>query len=195
MTILIAEDNVAQRRLLQSLLLGSMLALGFVGGSAQTKGGESFTFEQKRAGHIAKVVFITRLFDPARHRITKHKGCPLIDGRVPYGTDCTLPHSEIAAIWFYFDRRKIKVPKKLYADCFFPPFAQKYVADGSIKNYFALRIGDDLQSAFAFMSGGDTAGSYQVVWVLRQDGRHARFSGACPDCGFIDFNSGFFYEH
>ena len=57
---------------------------------------------------------------------------------------------------------------------------------------FAVRIGDDLKSVFIFMYGGDAAGSYQVLWVLRPDGKHSRFSGACADCGFIDFQSGFF---
>jgi len=42
------------------------------------------------------------------------------------------------------------------------------------------------------MSGGDAAGHYEVIWVLRRDGRHTRFSGACGDCGFLDFRSGFF---
>ena len=175
--------------------LGSLLLLTTLHGAAQAKNDESFTFERKRAGHTVKVVFTTRPFEPSRHRITKRKGCPLIDGRMPYGTDCGLPNSEIAAIKFYFDGREVRVPKRLYADCFSPLFSQKYIADGTIKNYFALRIGDDLQSAFVFMSGGDAAGSYQVLWVLRRDGHHARFSGACPDCQFIDFNSGFFYEH
>ena len=54
---------------------------------------------------------------------------------------------------------------------------------------------DDYKSVFIFMDGGDGSGNYQVLWVLRLDGKHSRFSGACSDCGFIDFYSGFFQDH
>src|SRR5205085_7956636 len=121
--------------------------------------------------------------------------CKLIDGREPLGTDCGIPRTEITEIKLYFDGIEIKVPRRLYSDCFEPPFSQKAIDEKYINKYFAIRIGDDLQSAFAFMSGGDGAGSYQVVWVFKKDGRHARFSGSCPDCGFIDFQSGFFEDH
>lgn len=61
-----------------------------------------------------------------------------------------------------------------------------------ISKFFAMRIGDDLQSVFIFMAGGDAAGSYEVLWVIRTDGKHSRFSGKGTGKPFFNFDSGFF---
>ena len=153
--------------------------------------GKSFQFVSKKGGHEARVVFSTRPFDRSAHRITKQKGCPRIDGRAALGTDCSMPRFEIASIDFSFDGKSVPVLKSLYQDCYEPPFKNKS-EQADIPGYFSVRIGDDLKSVFIFMHGGDAAGSYQVLWVLKPDGKHSRFSGACADCGFIDFQSGFF---
>jgi hypothetical protein len=75
------------------------------------------------------------------------------------------------------------IPKRLFGDCFQPSLG---------KDYFALRLSDDYQTVFVFMAGGDAAGSYNVIWVIPKSGEPTRFSGSCGDCGFIDFQSGFF---
>jgi len=97
-----------------------------------------------------------------------------------------MPVVEIASMRFYFDGKEVPVTKHLFTDCYNPDLAD-YPAEN-----FAIRFSDDMQGVFVFMSGSDGAGSYQVIWTLRKDGRHSRFSGACGDCGFIDFRSGFF---
>jgi hypothetical protein len=173
-----------------SLIVVSLLFASLVDVSAGPAG-KSFQFVSKNGGHEARVVFTTRPFDGSAHRITKQKGCPRIDGRAPLGTDCSMPRFEIASIDFSFDGKSVPVLKSLYQDCYEPPFKNKS-GGADIPGYFAVRIGDDLKSVFIFMYGGDAAGSYQVLWVLRPDGKHSRFSGACADCGFIDFQSGFF---
>ena len=70
------------------------------------------------------------------------------------------------------------------SDCYEPSFESNAS--------FAAKFADNLEGVFVFMNGSDAAGSYQVLWVFRRDARHSRFSGACSDCGFIDFSSGFF---
>lgn len=42
-------------------------------------------------------------------------------------------------------------------------------------------MGDDVRSAFVFMQGADAAGTYEVIWVFRQDGRHSRMTFTTGD--------------
>ena len=158
----------------------------------------TFQFVTKKGKHTAKITFTTKSFNRSEHRIDQTGKCLRIDGREPLGTDCNVPSVEIESLRLTFDGKEIGVPKRLYADCYQPPFFNRVgsvMNEQEMKNYFAVRISDDLQSVFVFMSGGDAAGSYQIIWVLRKDGRHTRFSGACSDCGFIDFQSGFFHSN
>lgn len=172
---------------MRRLILLSALLLSATAGEAQRKNVGTFQVVQKKSGHTAKVVFHTRVFRGAGHRIAyDQKLVARIDGRAPLGTDGNLPAVEIASLRFFLDGKEIHVPRSLYSDCYEPLFGEDYPP---------IRFSDDLQSVFVFMGGSDAAGSYQVIWVLRKDGRHTRFSGACPDCGFLDFDSGFFAHH
>jgi hypothetical protein len=162
----------------------SLLLLSATTLVAQRNNVGTFQFVQKKNGHTARVVFHSKVFHPAGHRVSYDRTLVTrIDGRVPLGRDGDLPTVEIKSISFYFDGKEVAVSSGLFFDCYDPSFGEDYPP---------IRFGDDFQSVFVFMSGGDAAGSYQVIWVLRKDGRHTRFSGACVDCGFIDFDSGFF---
>jgi hypothetical protein len=152
-------------------------------------------FRASRAGHTAKVVFKVSTFEPSSHKIEGLNPCNdfravRIDGRQPLGAGiCHLPGREIRSMKIYFDKDEIEIPNELYSDCYEPTFPR---LDSRIEDYLAVRIGDDMKSIFVFMNGGDGASHYQVLWVLRPDGKHSRFStGACPDCSFINFDSGF----
>lgn len=151
---------------------------------------ETFAFDARGGGHTAKVVFTVRPFDASKHRVGLDRARQLytIDGRVALGTDDGKPNSEFASLKFYFDGAEVPVPRRLYADCYNPPSLDRT----GIESRLAVRFGDDGRSVFVFMCGGDAAGHYDVVWVLRADGRHSRFAGGCGDCGFIDFHTGFF---
>jgi hypothetical protein len=109
-----------------------------------------------------------------------------IDGRPPLGTDGGIPQIEIESVRFFIDGKEVPVPKDLYSDCYEPNFESNAS--------FAMKFADNLKGVFVFMGGSDAAGSYQVLWVLRRDARHSRFSAACSDCEFIDFRSGFFRQ-
>jgi hypothetical protein len=139
----------------------------------------TFRFEDKREGHTSRLVFGTGAFEPSRHRITFGKPSdPMylkVDGRGAFGVDGNTPRTEIKSVEFYFDGRRVAVPRGLYSDCFNPNFGA---------DYFAVKNGDDSASVLVFMAGGDAAGSYQVIWVLRKDGRHSRFTNPCSDCDY-----------
>ena len=141
----------------------------------------TFRFEDRREGHTSRLVFRTGAFEPSKHRITFGKPSdPLylkVDGRGAFGVDGNTPRTEIKSFEFYFDGRRVAVPRRLYSDCFNPSFG---------KDYFAVKNGDDGASLLVFMAGSDAAGSYQVLWVLRKDGRHSRFTNPCSDCGYQD---------
>jgi hypothetical protein len=66
---------------------------------------------------------------------------------------------------FYLDGKEIRIPSRLYADCFEPNFGNDYVT---------LKFGRGFQSVIISMSGSDGAGGYQVIWTLRKNGQHRR---------------------
>jgi hypothetical protein len=142
----------------------------------------TFRFSEEKSGYRARLVFRTGAFDRTKHRITHGKRADStvleVDGRMALGVDDDAPRTEIRAVEFYFRGKKVAVPKRLYADCFEPSFG---------KSYFAIKAGDDGESLLVFMAGGDAAGGYQVIWVLRKDGRHSRFSTPCSDCDYTGF--------
>ncbi|PYS84161.1 MAG: hypothetical protein DMF67_06565 [Acidobacteria bacterium] len=135
---------------------------------SQPKRVGTFRFVQRKGKHVAEVMFETRKFEPKKHWITRNADClVMVDGRVPLGTDCSMPVVEIASMRFYFDGKEVPVTKHLFTDCYNPDLAD-YPAEN-----FAIRFSDDMQGVFVFMSGSDGAGSYQVIWTLRKDGRHS----------------------
>ena len=136
------------------------------GVSAQSKGTETFRFEKKAGPHVARVVVRTKRFTRAGHRSTRVvRGQTMIDGRPAIGTDGNIPGVEIASMRFYFDGKEIKVPRRLYADCFDPHFGDEYVT---------LEFEREFRGVVITMSGSDGAGGYQAIWRLSEDGRHRR---------------------
>jgi hypothetical protein len=138
-------------------------------------------FETEKNGHTARLAIRTRPFRKEAHKIEVKGGGFLVDGQVAVGTDGGIPKIEIESMRLAFDGRTVTIADALFHDIFEPRFKE-----GS----FAVRFGDDLASLFVFMAGGDGAGSYQVLWVFRLDGRHSRFSQPCSDCRFLDFEGG-----
>ena len=153
---------------------------------SQAKKGGTFRFTEKKGNHAARLVFSTGAFERSKHKITYGKRLDLtvleVDGRMALGVDGDVPRVEIRSIDFIFDGKKVGVPRKLYADLYEPNLD---------KNNLATKIGDDESSLLVFMAGSDAAGGYQVIWVLRKDGRHSRFSTPCSDCDYTGFLSFF----
>jgi len=171
---------------MKKLMLLTILLVITTTASAQLRKPVTFRFIEKRGGHTARLIFRTRDFNRPKHRITHSKRLDLtvleVDGRMALGVDGNVPRTEIQSIEFYFDGKRVAVPQSLYADCFEPNFDKKN---------FATKAGDDGNSLLVFMAGGDGAGGYQVMWVLRKDGRHSKFSTPCSDCDYTGFMSFF----
>ncbi|HYX72205.1 MAG TPA: hypothetical protein VE732_05500 [Nitrososphaera sp.] len=170
---------------MNKILLLTILLLIQASVYAQSKKISTFQFTEKRGNHTALLVFRTGAFERSKHKITYGKQLDLtvleVDGRMALGVDGNIPRVEIQSLDFYFDGKKIVVPKRLYSDLYEPNLE---------KGNFAIKLGDDGNSLLAFMAGSDAAGGYQVIWVLRKDGRHSRFSTPCSDCdyrGFLSF--------
>ena len=145
-------------------------------------------FTEKKGIHDVRLLFTSRRFKPSRHRIVRRNGCVVIDGQSPIGTDCGLPKVEIASMRLFLDGKRIPIPRRLYSDCYSPPFFKDYQARGIMNKYLAIKFGDDMKSVFVFLAAGDGAGVYDVIWVLRKDGNHTRFTNSGGDCGFLNFD-------
>jgi hypothetical protein len=144
-------------------------------------------FIERKGNHTAKIIFETKLFDARKHKIGRAGDCVTIDGRVPLGTDCGMPQVEIASIKFFLDGKEVSIPRNLYADCYTPPYFKEYKERGWINNYLNIKFSDDLENVFVFLAAGDGAGVYDVIWVLRKDGRHTRFTESSGDCRLLNF--------
>jgi hypothetical protein len=145
----------------------------------------SFRFEARQGAHRATLILKTKAFDPSRHRVKLKKVGELllmtVDGRVALGAEDGTPSVEIESFRFVLDGREVRVPRRLYSDCFDPSTE----AGG-----LALKFGQDAGSVFVFMQGSDGAGVYDVVWVLRADGRHSRWANEGGDCSLFNFYCG-----
>jgi len=163
-------------------------------GPAQNVG--TFRFADTQGSQTAKLVIRTKPFIAAHHRIGFATAAYLkkhniqantlsdvsivtsIDGwREWFGTDGEIPRVEIVSMVITFGAKRFVIPRKLYADCFNPAFQ---------KTNFIAKLNDAADTLFVFMAGSDAAGAYQVMWVLRNDGRHSRFVHNCSDCDFKD---------
>lgn len=150
-------------RLTFAMLLILVISAGVFAQSIETR---TYKFEKKEGLHTARVVFRTKVFARAGHRSTKVvRGQTMVDGRPAIGTDGNIPGVEIDSMRFYLDGKEIKIPRRLYADCFDPNFGNDYVT---------LEFGREFRSVIIKMSGSDGAGGYQAIWRLRKDGQHRR---------------------
>jgi hypothetical protein len=173
---------------MKKAILLTVFAFAAVSTFAQSKKVGVFRFSEKAGKHTAELMFRTGAFEPSKHTITYGKRLDLtileVDGRTALGVDGNVPRVEIQSVAFYFDGKKVAVPRRLYADLYEPTLE---------KDSFATKIGDEGSSLLVFMAGGDAAGGYQVIWVLRKDGVHSRFSSPCSDCNYSGF-LGFFID-
>jgi hypothetical protein len=160
----------------------TLLLTVVVPASAQNKRVGTFRFVAKHGSRTATLVVKTKVFDRSSHKVAIVKEgdshVTKIDGRTALGTDASIPYLEIEHMKLYFGGKEIPVSRKMYADCFDPHVE----SDGLL-----LKFGEDPESLFVFMQGSDGAGVYDVIWVLRKDGRHTRLANAAGDCGFLNF--------
>ena len=154
----------------------------FVNAFAQ-KQSEEFVFSANKNSHAVKIIFKAKAFVKSEHKIKIKDGVTFVDNQIAFGTDGSIPHREISAVKPIFDGKEVAVSKDTFAKYYNPNFS---------KDYLGIKLSDDGKSVLVFMNGSDAAGSYQVFWTFRSDGKHSSFSEACSDCDYADFIEGFF---
>ena len=148
---------------LSGVVILSLVAPNILGQSRRIG---AYNFRTYKKNHNVRIVITNAPFDPSKHKVgyDRRTGENLMDDRVAYGAEA-VPRTQIKSIEFYFDERRVRVPRWLYADCYNPNLEPQYVK---------LRFGHDLQTVFVTIDGADGAGAYIVVWALRRNGRHTR---------------------
>jgi hypothetical protein len=128
-------------------------------------------FSQKitRGRDTIVVEVVLRPFERATHRLTvEHGGVVAVDGRPPLGTDAGPPEhliTEVAELAVSWNGRRVKLDRKLHADCFnFDLAGVRVVPSG------------DFRAVMVMGGGGDGAGAYEVYWTIFRDGRATRFT-------------------
>jgi hypothetical protein len=103
-------------------------------------------------------------FIPGQHKFTKsvNGGICLIDNKIFWGTDETLPWEEIKKFEVFFNHQKIIIPKSEFRDLFNP-------TEGfSNKNIRVFAKMDRKGEYFIIiLYGSDGAGSYCAVWIFK----------------------------
>ena len=158
---------------MKNLIAIAILLLSLTNTFAQSNRVGAYQFQKSKGKHTAKVIIRNEPFDSSKHKVgyDETTGKNLVDGRVAYGAEAT-PRTQIKSVEFYFDGRKIKVPKWLYADCYNPNLENGYVN---------IRFSRDLKGVVVSLSGADGAGGYDVTWRLRRSGKHSRSVGEVAD--------------
>jgi hypothetical protein len=140
---------------------------------------QKLEFNQKKGHHTARLVITTKAFLSSAHQIQSEGNTSSlvakIDGNEPLGVDGGMPEVEIDTMTVFFDGKRIDVPRKWYVDCYEPDLD---------KNHFIIQLDDSATALLVFMLGSDATGNYQVLWILRKDGHHSRFTNRCSDCDY-----------
>jgi hypothetical protein len=129
-------------------------------------------------------VFINSIpFRASAHRIDSSGAIvERIDGRKAYGTDGDIPHNEIGTFKVTWGGRPIRIPKRLYSDCFEPILTDAFAHVESGEEPLVIQAveSEDGSSVLIDMYGGDAAGSYEVWWIISKNGKHSRFIAISP---------------
>jgi hypothetical protein len=148
-------------------LLAPLLAAAVFG---QTPPPNTFDASLRSGTARVRVVIRSRPFRASAHRVTGVENYTTrVDGRRVIGTDGGLPTEEIASIVFTCNGKRVPVGRWFYNDLYQPNLDPYY-----IKVRPARTPGD----VIVRMSGSDGAGSYEVTWILRANGKHRRFVNA-----------------
>ena len=103
-------------------------------------------------------------FIPGQHKFTKsvNGGICLIDNKIFWGTDETLPWEEIKKFEVFFNHQKIIIPKSEFRDLFNPTEGFSNI---SIRIFAKM----DRKSEYFIivLYGSDGAGSYCAVWIFK----------------------------
>jgi hypothetical protein len=139
---------------------------------------QSMAFKSKWAGDeyflyndSVKIKFSSASFQKQKHKIGKEDGfVTKIDGHFFAGTDGDLPRREIKTFSVEINHYQIDIPKSCFYDLYEPNL-----------NDFANAYMDKDGTLYIIMYNSDAAGSYSVIFVIKDGKYFARyvFEGEC----------------
>ena len=111
-------------------------------------------------------------FDSSRHRIKYDSAgaVSLIDGRKPLGVAHALPRRSIVSFSYVALGKKVEVSPRLWSDCYnlnvlSPQEVNRTVKVQELPGSAGMQVK---------LVAGDAAGTTEITWILRRDGRHSR---------------------
>lgn len=137
--------------------------------SAKVKSKKRLTSKEvyrKDKGHWFRFFASERNFDRKQHDLSDVEQ-DIIDGHPAYGLAREAPQCEFDRFDLVIDGHAIAIPRDVYSHFYEPDFGYED------RTYMVAFWGNDYQSVFVVMNGGDGIGSYSVIWHLRVDGRHS----------------------
>ena len=112
----------------------------------------------------------SKKFDSVKHKFTKsgNEGICLIDNKIFWGTDETVPREEIKKFEVFFNNQKIIMPKSEFRDLFNPTegFSNKSI-------HLFAKMDRKGEYFIIILYGSDGAGSYCAVWIFK-NGKYLR---------------------
>jgi hypothetical protein len=103
-------------------------------------------------------------FDPGKHKLTESAigGICLIDNKIFWGTDETVPMKEIKKFEVLFNNSKIIIPKSEFRDLFNPTegFSNKSI-------HLLAKMDRKGEYFIIVLFGSDGAGSFCAVWIFK----------------------------
>ncbi|HEX6180360.1 MAG TPA: hypothetical protein VFZ47_03895 [Chitinophagaceae bacterium] len=129
---------------------------------------DSITFRGKDLrGNDIQVVIKAQPFDQSKHKLQYYNKEHLvrIDGKPFYGNYGEMPRTQIASVTVLIGKDTVAIPATAYFDLYEPDFT--YTDGGVVKSYNKVYLSLDKTKIYIYMLNRDSAGSYEVTWVIK----------------------------
>ena len=118
-------------------------------------------------GNNIQVTVTVAPYIAAKHKLklVEEKHVVKIDNKPYYGSFGVVPKTGIQSITVLINKDSVQIPEAAYADIYNPSFS--YSDGGTLKTLNAVYVSNDNRTIYIYMLSKDTAGSYEVTWVIR----------------------------
>ena len=118
-------------------------------------------------GNGIRVAITVTPFVAASHKLKyfDEKHLVRIDNKPYYGSYGVVPKSAIRSVTLLVNKDTVQIPEAAYTDLFNPSFS--YANDGTQKTLDGVYLSNDNRTIYIYLLSKDTAGSYEVTWVVR----------------------------
>jgi len=90
-----------------------------------------------------------------------------VDGKAFYGTDGTLPTTQISSLKIEINKQNIPVPAIEFSDLFEPKICQSTSAESDC--FCKVFQSKDAKRMYVYMRNGEGAAAYEVTWVFENN--------------------------